>query len=100
RVTPPTSCSTSWRHDSCEPGRVSAVATTFLTHARVKLALHELRGPTDTGSNAPPLLLLHELGGASPTEPRADEAAWPGPIFALDFTGHGASTIPRGGGYH
>jgi len=24
---------------------------------------------------------------------------WPGPIWALDFTGHGESTIPRGGGY-
>jgi pimeloyl-ACP methyl ester carboxylesterase len=26
-------------------------------------------------------------------------AAWPGPIWALDFTGHGASSVPRGGGY-
>jgi pimeloyl-ACP methyl ester carboxylesterase len=26
-------------------------------------------------------------------------AVWPGPIFGLDFTGHGQSTIPRGGGY-
>ena len=25
--------------------------------------------------------------------------AWPGPIAALDFTGHGRSTIPVGGGY-
>jgi pimeloyl-ACP methyl ester carboxylesterase len=25
--------------------------------------------------------------------------AWPGPVFALDFTGHGASTVPGGGGY-
>ena len=24
---------------------------------------------------------------------------WPGPVWALDFTGHGASTVPRGGGY-
>ena len=26
-------------------------------------------------------------------------ATWPGPIAALDFTGHGDSTVPRGGGY-
>jgi pimeloyl-ACP methyl ester carboxylesterase len=25
--------------------------------------------------------------------------SWPGPVAALDFTGHGGSTIPRGGGY-
>ena len=25
--------------------------------------------------------------------------AWPGSVFALDFTGHGASTVPAGGGY-
>jgi pimeloyl-ACP methyl ester carboxylesterase len=25
--------------------------------------------------------------------------AWPGPVYALDFTGHGASSMPRGGGY-
>lgn len=25
--------------------------------------------------------------------------AWPGAILGLDFTGHGASTIPHGGGY-
>jgi pimeloyl-ACP methyl ester carboxylesterase len=30
----------------------------------------------------------------------ADVAAWPGPVHALDFTGHGASDVARGGGYH
>jgi pimeloyl-ACP methyl ester carboxylesterase len=25
--------------------------------------------------------------------------SWPGPVWALDFTGHGASTVPAGGGY-
>ena len=24
---------------------------------------------------------------------------WPGPVAGLDFTGHGLSTVPRGGGY-
>ena len=26
-------------------------------------------------------------------------AAWPGPVYALDFTGHGESTVAKGGGY-
>ena len=26
-------------------------------------------------------------------------AGWPGPVFALDFTGHGDATVPVGGGY-
>jgi pimeloyl-ACP methyl ester carboxylesterase len=65
-----------------------------LTHAKAKLALHELRaGP------GPWLLLLHELGAASPTALPEELAAWPGAVAALDFTGHGASTLPRGGGY-
>ena len=65
-----------------------------LRHNRVSLALHELRaGP------GPALLLLHGLGERSPERPPAELAAWPGPVFALDFTGHGESTIPAGGGY-
>ena len=24
---------------------------------------------------------------------------WPGPVWGLDFTGHGRSTVPTGGGY-
>jgi pimeloyl-ACP methyl ester carboxylesterase len=27
------------------------------------------------------------------------DVAWNGPVWALDFTGHGQSTVPRGGGY-
>lgn len=68
--------------------------TVFLTHNRVKLALHTLRAGDGQG-----LLLLHALGERSPDSVPADVEAWPGPVFALDFTGHGASTIPGGGGY-
>jgi len=65
-----------------------------LKHNKIDLALHELR----PGSGRA-LLLLHGLGERSPREvPRALES-WPGPVVALDFTGHGASTIPVGGGY-
>lgn len=65
-----------------------------LTHARITLALHELR----SGSGRP-LLHLHGLGLRSPETVPDDIASWPGPVFALDFTGHGASTSPTGGGY-
>jgi pimeloyl-ACP methyl ester carboxylesterase len=66
----------------------------FLQHNRIKLALHALRaGPGRT------LLLLHGLGERSPAAVPQELAAWPGPVYALDFTGHGASTVPRGGGY-
>jgi pimeloyl-ACP methyl ester carboxylesterase len=45
------------------------------------------------------LLLLHGLGDESPRQVPAHVADWPGPVWALDFTGHGASTVPAGGGY-
>jgi pimeloyl-ACP methyl ester carboxylesterase len=69
----------------------------MLRHGKVHLALHHLR-PASAGGGRP-LLLLHGLGETSPTvvPPWADR--WSGPIAALDFTGHGASTVPRGGGY-
>ena len=74
--------------------------TTLLRHGKVELALHHLRdtgdGPTATTR---PLLILHGLGEASPTSVPTWADTWPGPVAALDFTGHGASTIPRGGGY-
>jgi pimeloyl-ACP methyl ester carboxylesterase len=66
----------------------------FLQHNRIQLALHCLRaGP------GRPLLLLHGLGERSPASVPQELAAWPGPMYALDFTGHGASMVPRGGGY-
>ena len=67
---------------------------TKLTHNRVTLALHHLR---DGDGRA--LLLLHGLGEQSPATPPGWTDGWPGPVAALDFTGHGASTVPRGGGY-
>lgn len=65
-----------------------------LVHNRVRLALHDLRAGTGR-----PLLLLHGLGEQSPDIVPHEVTAWPGPVHALDFTGHGESTIPVGGGY-
>jgi len=67
---------------------------TLLTHGKVRLALHKLR----SGSGRA-LLLLHGLGERSPVEPAEALKLWPGPIFSLDFTGHGESSLPAGGGY-
>jgi pimeloyl-ACP methyl ester carboxylesterase len=67
---------------------------TWLQQSRVRLALHTLRA-----GDGRALLLLHGLGERTPTKVAPELAAWPGPIYGLDFTGHGASTLPRGGGY-
>lgn len=66
----------------------------WLAHNRVELALHRIRDGSGT-----PLLLLHGLGEAAPSEVPAAADGWSGPVHALDFTGHGRSTIPIGGGY-
>lgn len=68
--------------------------TVTLRHNQVDLALHRLRD-----GEGRPLLLLHGLGEQSPTVVPAHLAGWPGPVWALDFTGHGSSTVPVGGGY-
>lgn len=60
----------------------------------MRLALHTLRA-----GEGRPLLLLHGLGEASPEAVPPETAGWPGPIHALDFTGHGESSVPAGGGY-
>ncbi|MFM2046163.1 MAG: alpha/beta hydrolase [Actinomycetota bacterium] len=67
--------------------------TVHLQHNRVTLALHKIR----EGSGRP-LLLLHGLGEDA-ARVAATDPAWAGPVWALDFTGHGRSTVPRGGGY-
>jgi pimeloyl-ACP methyl ester carboxylesterase len=66
----------------------------WLRHNRIDLALHELRV-----ADGPTLLLLHGLGEASPVDLPGWLAGWPGSVAALDFTGHGRSTVPVGGGY-
>ena len=70
------------------------MTTTTIRHAKVDLALHLLRD-----GEGLPLLLLHGLGERSPVRVPDAAAAWPGPVHALDLTGHGASTVPSGGGY-
>ena len=68
---------------------------TVLRHGRIELALHRL-----VDADGPNLLLLHGLGETTPSDPPSSIVeAWPGAIYGLDFTGHGASSIPSGGGY-
>lgn len=71
-------------------------AVTLLQHARVRLALHTLR---EAATDAPRLLVLHGLGDRTPDTVPAWIESWPGAIHGLDFTGHGASDVPAGGGY-
>ena len=68
--------------------------TVFLKHNVIKLAFHTLRPGEGLA-----LLLLHGLGARSAQHVPDDVSCWPGPVYALDFTGHGESTIPGGGGY-
>ncbi len=67
---------------------------TMLRHHQVELALHELRPGTGR-----PLLLLHGLGSRTPAGAPAWAGGWRGPVVGLDFTGHGLSSVPPGGGY-
>ena len=68
--------------------------TITLTHNKISLALHLIQ--EGSGSS---LLLAHGLGESSPDTVPPVAASWTGPVWALDFTGHGASTVPMGGGY-
>jgi pimeloyl-ACP methyl ester carboxylesterase len=70
--------------------------TTMLTHHHATLGLHRL---ADGDGTTRPLLLLHGLGERTPASVPDVFAGWPGPVYGLDFTGHGASTVPVGGGY-
>lgn len=67
---------------------------TWLRHGKIHLALHEVRAGKGRA-----LLLLHGLGESATMTVPTWADAWIGPIVALDFTGHGESTVPRGGGY-
>jgi pimeloyl-ACP methyl ester carboxylesterase len=67
--------------------------TVRLRHNRVELALHQVRAGEGRA-----LLLLHGLG-ESAERMSTLQLKWSGPIWALDFTGHGESDVPRGGGY-
>lgn len=70
----------------------------WLQHNKIRLALHRLRESNANGLLGHPLLCLHGLGEHTAGIPAGCEA-WPGPVWGLDFTGHGVSTVPRGGGY-
>ena len=70
------------------------MSTVFLTHNKIQLALHLLRA-----GEGQPLLLLHGLGEQTPTVAPEWTQQWAGPVYGLDFTGHGATTVPMGGGY-
>jgi pimeloyl-ACP methyl ester carboxylesterase len=65
-----------------------------LRNGRVALALHPLASAAGL-----PLLVLHELGGSA-AQGRAETLAWPGPAYALDFSGHGHSGRVYAGGYY
>lgn len=68
--------------------------TVRLRHNRVELALHELRA-----GEGRPLLHLHGLAERSPSAVPDHLATWSGPVWALDLSGHGASTVAPGAGY-
>ena len=70
------------------------MSTVFLTHNKIQLALHLLRAGVGQ-----PLLLLHGLGEQTPADAPKWTSSWVGPVYGLDFTGHGATTVPKGGGY-
>lgn len=69
---------------------------TWIRHNRIDLALHRLSDGDRPDHH--PLLMLHGLGERTPDRV-PDTVTWPGPVLGLDFTGHGRSTIPVGGGY-
>lgn len=69
------------------------MTTIHLQHNRVTLALHQVKD-----ASGPTLLLLHGLGDSAERMKNL-HVQWNGPIWALDFTGHGESSVPRGGGY-
>lgn len=71
-----------------------SATTVHLQHNRVRLALHQLRA-----GEGRPLLHLHGVGERTPATVPAHLAGWPGPVWGLDLSGHGASDAVAGAGY-
>jgi pimeloyl-ACP methyl ester carboxylesterase len=67
-----------------------------LLHGRVPIELHVLRPATE----GQPLLLLHALGESADSWPDAFLDWNRGPVYGLDFAGHGKSGRVRGGAYY
>jgi pimeloyl-ACP methyl ester carboxylesterase len=67
--------------------------TRRIAHGDVPLVLHARRAGAGV-----PLLLLHALGGSS-ADWDVELDVWPGPVFALDFAGHGESAWRPGAAY-
>ncbi len=63
-----------------------------IRHGETMLALHAQRDGA-----GPPLLLLHALGSSHTEWHPVPE--WAGPVWALDFAGHGAADWRAGGAY-
>jgi len=66
-----------------------------LLHGRVSIELHTLKP-----AKGRPLLLLHALGVNAEAWPTAALSWSHGPVYALDFAGHGKSGRVRGGAYY
>jgi pimeloyl-ACP methyl ester carboxylesterase len=81
------------------PAAAPAIPTAVVRHNRVDLALHRLRDSGGSGSGGTPLLMVHGLAEQTPAAVPDHLVAWPGPVWGLDLTGHGASSLPAGGGY-
>jgi pimeloyl-ACP methyl ester carboxylesterase len=64
-----------------------------LRHERVSIAFYQLRA-----GEGGALLCLHALGGSAADWAGAAEA-WRGPVYAVDFSGHGRSGRVAGGAY-
>ncbi len=78
-----------------EAGLVETGSVQMLNHARLRIALHCLRAGTGQA-----LLLLHGLGEQTVALVPSWATSWTGPVYGLDFTGHGLSDRPVGGGYN
>lgn len=85
-----------WEVAEARRSHTEVAASVVLHHGHCQLALHHLRAATEP--DAHPLLLLHGLGEHTDDVPAAADG-WTGDIWGLDFTGHGRSTLPAGGGY-